>query len=229
MNHITIQDIANFSAIIFDMDGVLVDTEPLHIESFHRYLSQLGIEYPEGFIETFIGYSVEENLQTINRRFLKGREIPITEAVKLRDTHFVELLQNTSLRPAKGFDEIVSRTDIPLALASSSIVEHIDIILSNLSANSATNGNYRKVFQSITGGDEVDEKKPAPDIYLLAAEKLNLRAERCIAIEDSFAGIRSAQAAGLKVIGLRNPYIDEEKLSRADLAIDSLQDIAAYL
>jgi beta-phosphoglucomutase-like phosphatase (HAD superfamily) len=217
------------SAIVLDMDGVLVDTEPLHLQSFRDYLTELGIDYEEAFLESFIGYSVEENLKTINRKFLSGREIPIPEAVKRRDAFFIGLLNRTPLEPARGFDAIISRSrrlNFRLALASSSVNEHIEIILDNLSRHSTDGNHYRAFFAAVTGGDEVRHKKPEPDIYNLTVEKLNLSAGECVAVEDSYAGILSAKKAGLSVIGLRNPYIDESKLAEADAVIDSLQEIA---
>lgn len=220
---------SGISAIILDMDGVLVDTEPLHVESFRRYLSKLQINYPDGFIESFIGYSIEDNIKKINAAYLKGREMPVDEGVRLRDTYFVELIRNTPLIPAHGFTNLlhkIKKYQLRLALASSSINEHIDIILENLSSRADSNGSLKESFHVITGGNEVGQKKPAPDIYLRTLQKLNFHADTCIAVEDSYAGIRSAQAAGIMAVGLRNRYIDEKKLATADLIIDSIQELA---
>lgn len=223
---------SGISAVILDMDGVLVDTEPLHIESFRRYLAMLQINYPDGFIESFIGFSIEDNIRKINATYLQGREIAVDEGVRLRDAYFIELIRETPLVLAEGFTSLlkeIRKQRLSLALASSSINEHINIILENMSARWKQNGSLKTTFDAITGGDEVIRKKPAPDIYLRTLEKLNLPADRCIAVEDSYAGILSAKSAGLATIGLRNRFIDEKKLETADAVINSLQELAGLI
>jgi len=224
--------VKNTKAIILDMDGVLVDTEPLHIESFNLFMDMLKISYPLNLAESFIGYSIEDNVKRINSTFLKGREIPIDEGVNRRDGFFVELLHKKCRMAMPGVDDIISfaeKHNIKLGLASSSINEHIDIILDNLTRYSGNGTDYRAVFDAISGGDEVKYKKPAPDVYQLTLKKINLNVGNCIAVEDSYAGIKSARSAGIKVLGLDNPYIDKNNLAQADYVISSLREIPALI
>jgi beta-phosphoglucomutase-like phosphatase (HAD superfamily) len=222
----------NLKAIILDMDGVLVDTEPLHIESFNVYMNMFNISYPPNLAESFIGYSIEDNVKRINENFLAGREVPVDEGVNIRDGFFVDLLQKKCRKPMMGIDDIIlfaQTYKIKLSLASSSIREHINIILDNLTRYSGENTDYRSIFETITGGDDVKNKKPAPDIYELTLKKINLPPENCMAVEDSYAGIMSARAAGIKVIGLDNPFIDKNNLAHADYIIGSLMELPDLL
>jgi len=223
-----IPQIKELKAIILDMDGVLVDTEPLHIESFNLYMDDHNVQYPANLAESFIGFSIEDNVRKINSLYLQGKEVPVDEGVNLRDSYFIKLLNQKCHWPMPGVDEIITyvrQNNLKLALASSSINEHINIILSNLTRFAKNGTDYHSVFQGITAGDDVKNKKPAPDIYLQTIKKLNVSAENCIAVEDSLSGIKSARAAGIFVAGLFNPFIKLSSLNKADVIIQSLKEI----
>ncbi|HHJ52446.1 MAG TPA: HAD family phosphatase, partial [Caldithrix abyssi] len=109
--------------LILDMDGVLVDTEPLHIEAFARYMDELGIAYRREYIHGFVGYSIEDNVRRINRELLPGREVDVAEGVRQRDRIYLDLLRSTSLQPMPGIRELVAfcrEKGWQVALASSS-------------------------------------------------------------------------------------------------------------
>ncbi|HID39817.1 MAG TPA: HAD family phosphatase [Calditrichaeota bacterium] len=216
-------------AIILDMDGVLVDTEPLHMQAFAIYLAQQGIEYDRSFLQSLIGYSIDENIRRINRELLRDRKIPVKQGVRDRDKIYIQLLKAAHLTPIEGIPKLVQKClaeNKKLALASSSSQEQVDIILHALAVgNPARPFDLRTYLASIITGDDVIHKKPAPDIYSKTVNSLGIPAEACLAIEDSFAGIRSAKAAGVKVVGLLNPYNDIRQAREADGFIASINDL----
>ena len=212
------------TAIILDMDGVLVDTEPLHMQAFAIYLDQNSIRYDQSFLQSLIGYSIDDNILKINRELLKDRQIPIEQGIKERDQIYIRLLKETRLTPLQGIPELVKKCqeeDKKLALASSSSREQVDIILETM----ATSFDLRPYLMSIVTGDDVSHKKPAADIYRKTVENLNVEPGVCLTIEDSFAGIRSARAAGVRVLGLLNPYNDLSTSDEADGLIQSITDL----
>jgi len=219
-------------AIILDMDGVLADTEPIHVEAFRAMLLEYGIEADDQFLNSFIGHSIENNVETINATYFKSEPLPVEKTTRYRDDIYLALLEATDLNPLPGVEDLLyycSTNNITLALASSSIREQIDVILEKLTDHSNGTLSYKNIFSVIVSGDDVSDKKPAKDIYQLALKKLDLRADDCFAVEDSAAGIQSAQAAGLKCVFLKNVYSIETEISIAEHQINSLNEIVSFL
>lgn len=206
-------------AVIFDMDGVIADTEPLQSKSWEKLLRERGIVplYNErGFIhdigstgdksylKIMKSHNITEDLQNIRKR---RREI------------FVKLLQK-NLTPKPGLIKLleeIKKKKLKIAVASNRLLEHVYLVLDEL--------HIRTFFDAAIGPSPELRHKPAPDIYLEAARALELSPSKCIAIEDSDIGIFSAKAAGMKTIALTTPHISREKLSQADAIVDSLEDI----
>lgn len=222
----------NLCAIILDMDGVLADTEPIHIEAFRVMLKEYNIVADEELLISFIGHSVENNIAAINSRYFESHPLPITETAIYRDDIYLKILQESDLKPLPGIEDLLlfcASHSIKLALASSSILEQIDVILSRLTGSSNDILSYENSFKVIVSGDMVAHKKPAGDIYQLVIKKLNCTADRCFAVEDSVAGIQSAHAAGLKCFVLKNEFTDEADIAFADGRIDSIKEIVLAL
>jgi len=222
----------HLSAIILDMDGVLVDSEPVHTESFRIFLKHLNISYTEAFIDSLVGYSVDNNIEAINRVFLYERPMDIDEGIRQRNRIYLELINNLQLVPLEGIDALVTycqENAIKVALASSSGKDQVDTILNNLSQNSKNKINYKELFAIKVCGDDVENRKPAPDIYQRTLKLLNIEARKCIAVEDSEAGIRSAKANEIYCIALKNQYQKNEKLADADYEVSSITKIVDLL
>jgi len=220
------------SALILDMDGVIVDTEPLHVESFRIFLKRRNIVASENFLLALIGHSVEENMREIYRAFFRAREQDLENDVREREIIYLDLLQRTNIEPRPGLEDVIAyckRKGIALALASSSIREQITTILDKLNIQSANSFSYHKVFSVIVSGEDVARKKPAPDIYLRALEQLGVNKSRCVAVEDSPAGVQAAKAAGIKCAAARTDYVAPERLETADAIISSLVELPALL
>ena len=215
-------------AVILDMDGILVDTEPIHLESFRTYLNKFSIEPKESFLASLVGHSVENNIAVINETFFKQKPIPIQEGVRLREEIYINLISSSNLKAMDGVEQLIDNcmnTKILLGLASSSSKKQIDLILHKLTKTSEKRLDYLSLFNAVVSGDDVQRKKPAPDIYQKMIELLDISREKCLAVEDSYAGIQSAKAAGLKCIVLDNAFIKSGEMKYADQIIYSMHEL----
>lgn len=205
------------------MDGVLVDSEPYHVQSFKVFMDELKLNYDESFIHSFIGHSIRSNIELINEKFMKDSDFDVDKAVEYRDKIYVDLIKQADLAPLQGIIELIDfcqKNKIRMGLASSSAREQVDVILNKLSVDG---WNLYNIFQSIVTGDDVENRKPAPDIYNQTIKNINLPSHHCLAIEDSPAGVQSAKAAGLNCFALKSIFISPIELANADLLIDNVQ------
>ncbi len=204
-------------AVIFDMDGVIALTEELHFISIQRIMREVYKKEldAEGFIH-YIGRSEEDTWQGIMDSY--GVKGDISYLMQLRLKEIVPIMRERVKHAAglqKLLDDLRSH-DVRMAVASSSEREVVDAVLSSLRID--------KYFEIVCGGDDVRHKKPAPDLYLLALEKLGVQAEEAVAIEDSPSGIRAAKGAGLRCVGVGST-LSEEKLKEADMFVRSLEEL----
>lgn len=223
-----LQRLRNIEALILDMDGVLVDTEPFHIEAFRQYLNRHGLAHDDAYLFGFIGFSVPDNMRSIYIKFYGSTdEKEIAKSIKERDAIYLQLLRETPLEPLPGIESLIRicrENQIPVALASSSDREHIQIIFENLKRTSHGSFEPEVLFKTVLSGEDVPERKPHPEIYRRVVRELNVKPDHTLAIEDSPAGVQSAKAAGLICLALKSRFIDPEKLNAADLLIDSIFD-----
>lgn len=206
-------------ACILDMDGVIVDTEPIQLEAFRRFLNDYHIQVSKEFLDGLVGYSVQDNVTDIKKRFFQNQEFDIASAIQRRNEIYLQMIAQQELSPLPGVMELITfcqQQKIKLALASSSDRQQVDTIMNRLIQN------YRSLFHAVVTGDDVIHKKPAPDIYLQVVKQLQLPANSCLAFEDSRAGVESARAAGVICFAVRNRYAEEKYLLQADRVIDSI-------
>ncbi len=222
---LTDTNMGNIKAVIFDMDGVIVDTEPLHIEAYHIFFKKLNIPGDDELFHSFVGVSIEENIREIVESVLKEDISQAEKRIKQRNDIYVDLLKTRPLEAIDGFNELMDhlhRDNIVTALASSSPWQQIDIITDKL--------GIRDKFTVMCSGHDVPATKPAPDIYLKTVNELNLDSSEVIAIEDSVTGLSAAKAAGLSCIALKNPYMDDHKLEElADFTVRSLHEARSLI
>ncbi len=202
-------------AVIFDLDGVLIDTEPLHALADTRILNEAGIHPPAGYFDRFVGWTNRAMWDQIKKEYpLTSCYEELTErqlALKLA------LLDETDYEPVSGIPgllESVKSMHIPMAIASSSPVQFIEAVIEKLRI-----GEY---FSFRISGDEVEHSKPEPDIFLKAAGLLGIDPADCLVIEDSESGTIAAKKAGMRCIGYRNENSGQQDLSGADLVIDAI-------
>ncbi len=213
-------------AVILDLDGLMVDSEPVHQRAFERLLARHGIDRQftvEEYGRYFVGIPVTENAQWLAAHFdLKDApEVFIAEREKI----YEELLGDpANLIPMPGLFgllDALSARGMPLGVASGSPRNQVDAILSGL--------RIAARFRAVVAGDDVPRTKPAPDVYLRATEELGSAPVRCVAIEDSATGITAAKAAGLYAIAVPNRYTAHQDLSRADARAESLDRVMALI
>ncbi|MBN2737597.1 MAG: HAD family phosphatase [Spirochaetales bacterium] len=206
-------------AIIFDMDGVLVDSEPLHFASQKHVLSYKGITFTREIHREFIGFSNERAFwQALNKRYNVSLNIDVLMAE--RDDYFYSHLHQIKvIRPAFDLLQFCLLREVPCGLATSSSRKLINAMMHQFGID-----HFFKVKKS---GDEVVNGKPAPDIYLEAAADMGFEPADCVVIEDSSAGVAAGKAAGMQVVAVPNEYTRELDFSQADFVLESLTKFPA--
>lgn len=206
-----------FDAVVFDMDGVLLDSEPLHHGVLQALLAQDGRTMDRAEYEQFIGWTMEAMFETLVDR----HNLSVSPAdYGGRYTAMLLSVLQQPLEPAPGVVPLLRRLHelgVQLAVASSSQRAWIDTTLRSLGIDG--------LFDAVASADDVVHGKPDPAIYLLAAERLGVPPARCLAIEDSPSGVVSARAAGMTVLGVRTTYTAHLHLEGAERIVDSLAEL----
>lgn len=213
-----------FSAVIFDLDGVIADTESVQLRAINLLLHPFGHSLPqEEWAREYVGHPIEEDVRAIQTRF--GLETPLEILSERRRILYRNLLQDgAGLQTLPGLDaflEGLRERQIPLAIASGSPRADIETVLRTL--------NLSERFNAIAAADEVAQPKPAPDVYLLATARLKIQAHECLAIEDSATGIASAKSAGLRVAAIPSAYTRHQDLSKADVLVGGFHELSWLL
>ena len=209
------------SALIFDMDGVLVDSNPFHVQKWIEFLHERGIPYnAEDLPKQVLG----SRNDTAFRRFF-GRDLREGEIEKLSED--LEARFRAAFRPhaqpllgLKTLMDECRAEGIPLAVASSAMTKNVDFVVDTL--------KLRSYFASIVTGDDVSRPKPDPEIYIKAAERLRLSPAKCVAFEDSFVGIQSAKRASMKCVAIAStfPAEDLRRQTQADLVVKNFEELS---
>ncbi len=205
-------------AVIFDMDGVLIDSEPFHLVVNEKIFANLGINLSEDEYHSFIGTTHKDMWTTIKKRYNLPQPVP--ELVNMQVSGNINYIKNEEIKQIKGITDLLSRIareNIKIGIASSSPTEVIELVINKLGI-----GEY---FSSIVGGEEIKKGKPAPDIFLKAAKRLKAKPSACIVIEDSKNGVLAAKAAEMKCVGFKNPNSGNQDLTKADLIVDKYNSL----
>ncbi|MCP4359674.1 MAG: HAD family phosphatase [Chloroflexi bacterium] len=212
---------SKLTAIIFDMDGLMVDSEPLSRQAWDEFLRPYGGRISDEMQSQIIGLRADMSTPLI----IAAYDIPLTvaEIIEQRKQIYTHIrAQGVPVMP--GLWELqayIAERDIPWAVASSSGRVHVNEMLAQLQLAD-------KVYATACG-DEVAHGKPAPDIYLLAAERLDIPPEKCLALEDSGPGSMAAVAAGMTVIAIPNGETKNSDFSHVHYSYNSLHDVATNL
>ncbi len=201
-------------AFIFDMDGVLTDTVELHYQSFKKLAQEEQIPFGREINEQLRGLSREDSLAVLfNGRILSPSELK--RLMEKKNEYFLELASkmnaNDLLPGVKELLELLTKRGFKIALASSS--KNTKLIINKL--------EIEAYFDSISDGYSVKHSKPAPDLFLHAAQCLKIKPAACIVVEDAAAGIEAAQAAEMTVIGIG----PEGRVGKADFVFESVAAI----
>jgi len=217
-------------AVLFDMDGLIVDTEPIHFNAFQIYMREFGIEMPESMMPEFLGYTEEDNLRDLKAKY--NLDTPLEEMVARRGAIYLQLLRTAPLLIFPGFWELseeVHRRGIKRAVVSSANGEQVKIALGRLFEQQPDKGSPDDYFDTIVTGDDITSNKPNPDIYLLAAQRLGLSPSDCLALEDTPPGVQAAASAGMTVLAVPNEYSRGLEFPGASATLGSLEDAVGYL
>jgi HAD superfamily hydrolase (TIGR01509 family) len=205
-------------AVVFDLDGVLLDTEQVWDEVREGYVRERGGRYDADVQRAMMGMSSPEWSRFLHET--AGVPDPPDE-INAEVVRRMVARYRERLPLVPGAREAVERTAAawPLGLASSSNRPLIDAALEL--------AGLAGFFRATVSSEEVTRGKPAPDVYLEAARRLGVPAERCAAVEDSHSGIRSAKAAGMRVLAIPNPHYppDEGALAEADVVLASIGEL----
>ncbi len=204
-------------AVIFDMDGVISDTLPIHCEAESKLLLKYGIQMsPQEILRDFNAVPDRLMFETIFKRFKCNVDI---EKVENEKWELFKQLAKDGIQTIPGSLELINlliKQGFILGLASSAPFRIINLVLETL--------RIKEKFQAVICTEEVQNGKPAPDIFLLAAEKLKVNYKECIVIEDAIRGIQAAKAAGMKCIAITTTSKRNE-LKNADKIIDSFSEL----
>ena len=211
--------LAQFDAVIFDMDGVLVNSEPFYFEVEKQNFETLGLLVSDEEHQTFRGIASDLMWEKLKTEY----EIPLSvdELVGLTNSVVTPYFQSMeTVEPMPGVEKLIRRLKEKkkrLALASSSYPDVIQIVLNKT--------GLKKYFDVVVNSEMAGASKPAPDIFLLAAQKLQTSPERCVVIEDSTNGIKAAKNAGMKVVAFAGPGSEFQNQREADWIIDDFEEI----
>jgi HAD superfamily hydrolase (TIGR01509 family) len=212
--------LAPFRAVIFDCDGVLVDSEALGLRSLQQVLHEVGVERSLDSLARYSGRSHGETLAELEAE--SGVALLESAVSKQMDERYIRLVEAEGLHPCPGIPQLLSwlsAHEIPFTLASSGPRRKVLFSLQSTGLETA--------FPYFLCGDDVVRAKPAPDLYLAAAVLVGVDPTECVAIEDAPSGVRSARAAGMQVIGVTTSF-GVSALAEADLIVESLSFLPQY-
>lgn len=207
--------------VIFDLDGVIVDSEPLHDQAKKWILEQNGV-MEKADLSWSVGIPGVEIWTRLIQQY--GLRAAPAEFERQQYEFILFRIRENHISETRGLKELLMwlRTmKIAVGLASSSDRFYVQRILKHY--------GLTDLFQFVTAGDEVLQKKPAPDVYRNDLSRSGIHAGQAVAIEDSAAGIQAAAAAGMHCIGYRNPTSGNQDLSQADWIINALADVPKVL
>lgn len=210
------------SVVLFDMDGVLLDSEPFHDKVNEDIYNALGIVVDKADVNEFIGRTSNHRWMCLKEKYHLSRTVD-----ELNDWQWkalVEELPDFGVGASDGLDSLLlflKQNNIRASIASSSRNTFVEAVMDHL--------DLHEDMEGYTCGDEVANCKPAPDIFLLAASKMGVSPEQCLVIEDSAAGVSAAKAAGMYAVGYDNPTSEGQDLSLADVTVRNLADISGII
>ena len=205
-------------AVIFDMDGLIIDSEPIHFEVDMQTMREFGVNISKDELNKYVGTTNEYMLNDLINKYKIQKSIKEILEYKMELT--IRRIKETKINAISGIPELLislKHNNIKTAIGSSSPKELIITVIEKFQLG--------KYFDCIVSGDEVKEGKPKPDIYLEVSKRIGVNPEECIVIEDSRNGVLAAKNAGMKCFGFRNVNSGNQDLSKADIIVDSIRNI----
>jgi beta-phosphoglucomutase family hydrolase len=202
-------------AVIFDMDGVIAETEYVHIEAEKQTMLKYGIRISEDELHEYTGTTAKLMFTELIRKY--GLNATFEEMFRVKEIILFKLLEE-GVQPTKGVVDLLlelRKRKVKLAVASSSHRKMIEYVLKRL--------EITDLFDSVVGAEDIKRSKPDPEIFQISAKRLKVKAEECLVVEDSKLGVEAAKRAGMKCLGYVNPSSGKQDLSKADLVTDDFR------
>ena len=199
------------SAVIFDMDGVIIDSEPVHARMEQELMDDLGLEISDEEYARYVGRS--DLWHRIKEEY--DMDFEVEELRQRKESRYISYLKESfNEGPVEGVIDLIGRLDaggMTLVLASSSSMKNIELVLEKFGLSDR--------FSFKISGADLETSKPHPEIFLKAAQMADVKPAECLVIEDSENGVRAAKAAGMRCIGYKNPNSGSQDLGAADWII----------
>lgn len=207
----------NGKVIIFDMDGVIIDSEPAYLEMNLKMFSEMGIEMDDDDYKALVGMPSLPMWTMLKEKYNFEKEVD--EIILSEKNRMFEILDSGIIsKPMNGISDLLNElksNNYKLSVASSSAKDNIELILKKLGLY-----NY---FEFIISGEEVVKGKPDPEMFLKVAEKFKVSSAECFVLEDSTNGVNAAISAGMNCIGFKNNDTNHQDISKADIIIQNFE------
>ncbi|VXB91405.1 Haloacid dehalogenase superfamily, subfamily IA, variant 3 with third motif having DD or ED/haloacid dehalogenase superfamily, subfamily IA, variant 1 with third motif having Dx(3-4)D or Dx(3-4)E [Flavobacterium sp. 9R] len=207
--------------VIFDMDGVIVDTEPVHRYAYYQLFDELNITVPEEMYTSFTGFSTRNTFQFLKNQFSLQQEVE--DLIQGKRNRFNDAFDTkedlTLLDGVENLIKDLHQNGMQLIVASSASKVTIDRVF--------TRFNLHQYFSHIVSGEDFPQSKPHPAIFEHAASLSTAPKENCIVIEDSTNGVKAANAAGIFCVGYQSFYSKDQDLVTADIVINDFNELNA--
>jgi len=208
------------TGVIFDMDGVIIDSQPIHYQGDMLTLEYCNTHISLKELQKYAGTSDESRFKRLKEKYkLKPS---VKELTAYRENIMLELIETSNLEAISGIKNLLSdvkEKSMKLALASSSTRKFIDAVLCKLA--------IKELFDTVVSGENISKSKPAPDIFLKAAELISCDSKACVVIEDSANGVNAAVNANMKCIGYMNKNSGNQDITASTVIIDDFSQINA--
>ena len=210
-------------AVIFDMDGVIFDTERVYLEIWQSVFEKYGYKMTKELYITVMGTGRKNVIKTFLENF--GDDLPIEKMYEEKDNQLFYIIENQGIPLKKGVKELFSmlkEKNYKIALATSAKRDRVE--------KQIKDKWLKESFDAIVCGDDVEKGKPSPDIFLKAAKKIDVEPENCFVVEDPPAGIKAAFSGGMKGIHVEDLKVaDEDILKYCQKSFKDLQEVKKYL
>ena len=209
--------------VIFDMDGVIIDSEEIHKKAYYETFTSIGVDVSDDLYKTLTGSSTINAFEKLVAHFkLDVNPEELVLAKRKRYVNFFE--KDPTLHLVNGVENLIKnlyQQNITLILASSSAMVNINRVFTRFDLHS--------YFTAKISGADLTASKPHPEIFEKAAVLGNTKKQHCLVIEDSDNGIQAANDAGIFVVGYRNPLAADQTLEQANLVIDDFSELASII
>lgn len=204
-------------AVIFDLDGVIVDSEHIHVEAEKQTMLKYDVRISSEELRKYTGSTAKFMFAELIEKY--KLDTTVEEIFNEKEEVLFKLLE-ADTHPTKGVIELIRKLEqrnLKLGIASSAHKRLVEYVLRKL--------GIKHVFESIMSSEDIVHCKPNPEIFLMSADKLGVSPNECVVIEDAELGVKAAKNAQMKCVGYRNPNSGNQDLSKADIIVDDFSKL----